>query len=74
MELFDSKEEIVKRFQEDKTDLAIYAPNCDKKELAKMLHAESEKRMRAVQAKSKLKDYINMKGMTYNDTIQRNMS
>jgi len=34
-----------------------------------MLHAESEKRMRAVQAKSKLKDYINMKGMTYNDTI-----
>ena len=48
MELFDSKEEIVKRFQEDKTDLAIYAPNCDKKELAKMLHADSEKRMRAV--------------------------
>ena len=37
MELFDSKKNIVTRTQQDHTDLAIYAPNCTNKELARML-------------------------------------
>lgn len=39
-----------------------------------MLHADSEKRMRAVQAESKLKDYINTPKLTYNESIRRNLS
>ena len=40
MELFDSKQNIVDRDKKEATDLPIYAPNCDDKDLAKMLHAE----------------------------------
>ena len=73
MELFDSKKNIVTRTQQDHTDLAIYAPNCTNKELARMLHAESEKRLRFVKAESKLKAYINGT-MTYQESIRKNES
>ena len=69
MEIFDSKVNIVKRTQQDHTDLAIYAPNCTNKELARMLHAESEKRMKYKNTESKLKEYISG-SMTYQETMR----
>jgi len=70
MEIFDNKDKIIERETIAATDLAIYAPNCSKKDLAKMLHAESEKRMRSVKAESILYQYINSKNMTYHETVR----
>ncbi len=60
----------MQRNEKDFSELAIYAPNCSQKDLAKMLHAESEKRIRAVKADSKLKNYIKMRDVNYMDSLR----